>query len=478
MLLKKICVKLIHIAISFALVFNITIYHAAFADDGINIINDAEIEDYTHSILSDVLNANNIDPERVDFYIVKDQAINAFVYDGLKVFVNLGLILNASGPEVVYGVLAHEVGHIKGVHLVRGTAAIQTSAIKSGLIGLTALAIGLFAMPRSANGESLDMVQAAVLAGGQVFQRSVLAFTRGQEEEADKYALDALTKMQISNDGITELFTKLKTIQSRYIQNIDKYSTTHPLSDARIDFFTKYNTTKTKQTKKLQDLKLAHCLINGKINGFFDIKPSITADTSFLTNKQCKSYYAIYKAIGKKNWDLAESLAGKYTTSFPSQALNPYFNETQGDIAFAKSNLQDALRHYSTAIKNANAANKPLFVTRQLLYKSFNTSIALHKNAINLLANDIAEINKELAKAKEQSYQAKLYFLLSVAKQYYGSEVLSLINLAFSKFYSNNKEGAKTIYTKLSTNQLLSPEEKAELETLKILIDDKDAQGK
>jgi predicted Zn-dependent protease len=301
----------------------------------------------------------------------------------------------------------------------------------------------------------------------------VLAFTRGQEEEADKYALDALKKMQISNDGITELFTKLKIIQSRYIQNIDKYSTTHPLSDSRIDFFTKYNTIKTKQTTKLQNLKLAHCLINGKINGFFDIKPSITADTSFLASKQCKQYYAIYRAIGKKNWDLAQDLADKYILSFPSQKTNPYFNETQGDISFAKSNLQDALQHYSAAIKNANKTNKPLFVTRQLLYKSFNTSIAIHKHAANLLLKDIAAINKELAAAKDQSYQAKLYFLLSVAKQYYGSEVLSLINLAFSKFYSGDKDGALAIYTKLSTNKMLTPEEKAELETLRILLDEK-----
>jgi predicted Zn-dependent protease len=182
MLLQKISLKLMHCVIIFALVFNIAIYHSALAEDGMSIINDAEIEDYTYLILSDVLNANNIDPERVDFYIVKDQAINAFVYDGLKVFVNLGLILNASGPEVVYGVLAHEVGHIKGVHLVRGSAAIQKSVIKSGLIGLTALAVGFLAMPRSANGESLDMVQAAVLAGGRFFRDRCLHLQEGRRK--------------------------------------------------------------------------------------------------------------------------------------------------------------------------------------------------------------------------------------------------------------------------------------------------------
>jgi predicted Zn-dependent protease len=426
------------------------------AENGISLIGDTEIEDYVSIILSDILKVNSIEPSKVELYIVKEDSINAFVYDGLKVFVNIGLIINASSPEVLYGVLAHEVGHIKGAHLVKGSQAVKSSLVKSGLIGLTALAVGLLA-PRSAGGESLDMAQAAIMASGQVFQRSMLAYTRGQEEEADKYALDALKKLRVSNDGLIELFSKLKIIQARYAESIDKYSVTHPLTDSRIDFFVTNNKIKTEQSTALKGLKNEHCMVTAKINGFFDIKPSITAGLEFLKNERCNSYYQIYKAIGKQDWDGALNKANLHLTRFTEDGNNTYLHETLGDIYFGSQHFSLALKYYNLALQQTSKSN-------DIVYKKYNTILALgDKKDIAIL---ISILRADIQDYKRQSVKANLYQLLSIAYQKNEQETMSLISLAFSKFYNDNIEGAKQIYEIIKTNKNLNEFEKDDFTSL------------
>ena len=48
---------------------------------------------------------------------------NAFVAGGQQIFVNSGLILQSNNAGQIIGVLAHEIGHISGGHLIKGTKA-------------------------------------------------------------------------------------------------------------------------------------------------------------------------------------------------------------------------------------------------------------------------------------------------------------------------------------------------------------------
>jgi len=353
---------------------------------GISTIEDAEIQQYIRTMLNEVLASENLPADGVNLHLVHDFSINAFVYDGMNVFVNLGLIISAESPEVIYGVLAHECGHIKGVHLVKTSDEIKNSAIVSGSIGLASLA--LLALGGGGANGGADLAQAGILAAGQVFNRTLLSFTRTQEREADAYALQSLKKLGIGTDGIVELFTKLKKMQSKYVGTIDKYSVTHPLSDERIDFF-KQNELQNLRSKSLSELNLRHCLISAKINGFFGVRPNFLSNRNFLQNARCNLYYKIFTQIGKKQWRDALAFATTYKNEYingKNTNLDSFFYETLGDINFGLKNFNIAAANYNIAYQN--------YQHEDFLLKHYQSRLMFETNAAHKNITEIKNIIK------------------------------------------------------------------------------------
>ena len=93
------------------------------------------------------------------FQVVQDDGINAFATLGGYVYVNTGLLKTADNEAELASVIAHEIGHIAGKHVVKQ---MQQKALQSGLLtaaGLdrnTAVQIGVQLardLPRSRNNE-------------------------------------------------------------------------------------------------------------------------------------------------------------------------------------------------------------------------------------------------------------------------------------------------------------------------------------
>ncbi|MEM7172746.1 MAG: M48 family metallopeptidase, partial [Pseudomonadota bacterium] len=104
-----------------------------------------------------------------------------------------GLIDDASGPDAVAGVLAHEMGHVTERH---GTA---------GLI--KALGLGFFF------GVVLgDLGSGAVLAAGETLLQ--LSYGRDAERDADDRAVDLLTASGISSQGLADFFQQLERLEA------------------------------------------------------------------------------------------------------------------------------------------------------------------------------------------------------------------------------------------------------------------------
>ncbi|HIK44077.1 MAG TPA: M48 family metalloprotease [Leptolyngbyaceae cyanobacterium M65_K2018_010] len=66
------------------------------------------------------------------FQVVADDRINAFATTGGFVYVNTGLIQAASNEAELAGVIAHEIGHITGRHVIQR---MQQAALTSGIAG-------------------------------------------------------------------------------------------------------------------------------------------------------------------------------------------------------------------------------------------------------------------------------------------------------------------------------------------------------
>ena len=78
--------------------------------------------------------------------------------DAHRIFVNAGALMQATTPNQLIGVFAHESGHIVGGHLSKmrqELANAQTAAIVAMLLGVGAM------VARRALGNSLDMGMSA-----------------------------------------------------------------------------------------------------------------------------------------------------------------------------------------------------------------------------------------------------------------------------------------------------------------------------
>ena len=103
-----------------------------------------------------------------------------------------------SAGEVI-GVLAHETGHIAGGHLSKlrqELANQQTAAIIAMLAGIGAMVAGA----RGGQGSG-DIGAAAIMAPQSAIQRSLLAYVRAQEDQADHAAVKFLNAIGQSPRG-------------------------------------------------------------------------------------------------------------------------------------------------------------------------------------------------------------------------------------------------------------------------------------
>jgi predicted Zn-dependent protease len=166
----------------------------------------------------------------VDVVLVQDPSINAFVAGGQRIYVHSGLINAADTDNEVQGVLAHELGHITGGHVISGTEAIG----KANKIALLTTLLGIAAAVAGAPG---DAAMAGMALGQQAALSSFLSFSRTQEASADAASVKYLKCAGISGRGAVNFFRKLQNLEFRYgYSQSDEagFARTHPLTGDRI----------------------------------------------------------------------------------------------------------------------------------------------------------------------------------------------------------------------------------------------------
>jgi predicted Zn-dependent protease len=192
-----------------------------------SVLRDAETEQLLQDMLDPLSEAAGFDRGQVDVVLVNDNSINAFVMGGQRIFIHTGLIATADTAIEVQGVLAHELGHITGGHIIRhseGAGNATRITLLSTLAGIAAAFAG--------GGEAAMGVMAL---GQQVAMGTYLGFRRDQEASADAAGVQYLSAAGISGRGSLEFFRKLQQYEfMRGIPQEYEYARTHPLSGTRI----------------------------------------------------------------------------------------------------------------------------------------------------------------------------------------------------------------------------------------------------
>jgi len=194
-----------------------------------SILRDAETEALLKDMVDPLVEAAGLPRGAVDVVLVHDPSINAFVAGGQRIYVHSGLINAADSANEVQGVLAHELGHITGGHVI----SIYEGAGKATKIQLLSMLAAVGAMLAGAG----DAGMAAMALGQQAAMGSFLAFSRTQESSADAAAVQFLKCAGISGRGAVAFFRKLQNLEFRhgYSQSDEAgFARTHPLTGDRI----------------------------------------------------------------------------------------------------------------------------------------------------------------------------------------------------------------------------------------------------
>lgn len=192
------------------------------------VVEDPLLTEYIGSIGAQLASHANNGDYKFSFFVVNDDAINAFALPGGYVGVNAGLLLASENESELAGVLAHEVSHVTQRHIARSIYDSQRTSIVSMATMLAAILLG------AAGGASGDAMQGVLGASQAMAIQRQINFTRANEHEADRVGIEVLSAAGFDPSGMSTFFEKLSRRYGSSTQNIPAILQTHPVTTERV----------------------------------------------------------------------------------------------------------------------------------------------------------------------------------------------------------------------------------------------------
>ena len=193
------------------------------------ILEDPEISEYVNSI-GDRLAAQSPDGAAgFQYFVVKDDAINAFAVPGGFIFINYGLILATENESELASVLGHETAHVTQHHIARAIRAQSQQALPTMAAMLGAILLG--ALSHGGGGQAIEGGIAA--AQGIAVQKQI-NFTRDEEAEADRVGIGYLAGAGFDTQAMGDFFEVLSRKEGLAATYIPAMLIDHPVTTDRI----------------------------------------------------------------------------------------------------------------------------------------------------------------------------------------------------------------------------------------------------
>ena len=321
-----------------------------------SILRDAETEAVLHDMAAPLIEAAGLEPDNVEIILVNDPNINAFVAGGQAVYINSGLIAAAGNANEVQGVIAHELGHITGGHILRSSDGIKEATS----VSLLSMLIGL--------GAALAGAPEAGMAAMQLGQRAAigkfLAFSRAQESSADAAGAKFLSDAGITGRGSIDFFKRLQNMEFRRgfrpsARGDDEYNRTHPMSGDRISMLREvYTIDPAWDTPPDPELEARFRRMQAKLYGYLAspqetlrrYPPSMTGDEARIARA-----YAYHKDA------LMDQASTEIETLLARHPDDPYLLEIKGQVLLESGRPEEALAPLRRATEITRA--QPLIAT-------------------------------------------------------------------------------------------------------------------
>ena len=326
-------------------------YNAYSAQKNI-IVRDAEIEHFLYKVILTVSDGYFRNTQPFQPILISNNEYNAFVTGSNKIFINTGLINKSKSINEIQGVLAHEIGHLILNH--SSSRSINTSNLSKYSKFATIAGIALSAGGKLDSNSALGLI----LGSQDIAIKSAFQFSRIQEQQADKYALDTFRKKKISLTGLENLLLRLSQREVSTNNSVEKYYRSHPFSKERLEQLKKYKSSTNISNKKneniyINNFNISLDYIKNKIRAYesdpFEIlNKKDNNDISFPNY----SHIIAYKKTGEYESAIKtlKILQNKYHDY-------PFYHELAGDIYYSKGSYDKSIREYRKALNNLNEKN-------------------------------------------------------------------------------------------------------------------------
>jgi beta-barrel assembly-enhancing protease len=195
--------------------------------DSDQILDDPEVAEYIRAVGMRLSSQAQAGRQQFDFFVVKDNGINAFALPGGFVGINSGLLLETRNEGELASVLAHEVAHVTQRHIARSIAEQSRTGLVSTAAMLAAILLGA-----AAGGG--DMAMAGMAAAQSIAIQNQISFTRENETEADRVGIGFLAEAGFDPNAMPAFFETIGRRAGSSEGMIPEMLRTHPVSTTRI----------------------------------------------------------------------------------------------------------------------------------------------------------------------------------------------------------------------------------------------------
>ena len=191
----------------------------------LKLVDELDVSQYVNDLGDSIL--AQAGPQFFDyhFYVINNKEFNAFATPSGLIFFHSGIINAMDNEGEFVSVLAHECGHVMSRHIAER---IEKSAkINAGTLAMMLAGIAL-------GGGALSQ---ALITGGMAAGAAMsLAFTRQNEEEADRISFNLMDSQQRNPEDMLTMLNKMYKESKIRMGNIPPYLLTHPQPKLRMGY--------------------------------------------------------------------------------------------------------------------------------------------------------------------------------------------------------------------------------------------------
>lgn len=173
----------------------------------VKLLADGNLNQYVSSIGHRLASQSKRTNIPYSFFVVADKSVNAFATMGGHVYINAGLIAKAENEAELAGVVAHEIGHISGRHVIKQ---MRENAVRQGV----------------ATTAGVDRDRIVQIGIDLALRRP---YSRQHEHDADKRGLRMMSRANYAPTGMVTFMRKLEGTSP-----VPEFLSTHPSPRNRV----------------------------------------------------------------------------------------------------------------------------------------------------------------------------------------------------------------------------------------------------